>query len=698
MQSEYGVPVEMNPGIDILPGAPAVRRRFEAVPYNGSAFNPDDTVQIYLPTGGASTFIDPHRSYLRMDIVNKNGSSIGSTELGDFTFTLPPGLNNSAGSGGAFWLDPSIGAQNFIRELRTYQSGLPLEEITDYDNLATVIAETEFGDAINSGLALQMWGAGGCYKPHFGSSSFDGNNPSRMAPPFIRRGLDANTFTECTTAEHTGTGTYPNAEDGANNTLSQRYFDDIVRNHQHMGDVFIKFLKPSKASNSRFDAAEEGYGTSINGSGYYHSIHGRDGYTNHVSTLLADGPDTSATDTAEDDYVVVKGIMCINNGRRMIPGSLTDLNNTTLEGAGTQQDPYTATFPTALDVSHDVQRIYNNHVCNLVVPSFMPYWHGMIKGDNAGDELAVGFSNIQNASGLYYSGIEANGFLGGMTSSPPFWKRAVCVPDSSLSSALSTSRTAVASDYSNGNLNMVGVTYQRDDSAATNRVTVCIPIISGIIGIEATKYFPSMLLASQSFYLELKLADYFGAIGNVLNTNMVIAYGKMDNNNIYTSRSSFATDQNKWLGGPDDSNSYPESSMDDGTFSKPAYSLNNGLDYSDVNPQNGAPRLFVQGQDLISSSSSFTQQASWQIQNIAFVGEEIIATPELTNELFSIASRQPIRWTTSSYRNYSQYLTCTSAQDNFDVVLPCTLQSVQRLYHTFRMKEPSASTQGYGAS
>lgn len=681
MQSEYGVPVEMNPGIDILPGAPAVRRRFEAVPYNGSAFNPEDTVQIYLPTGGASTFIDPHRSYLRMDVVNMTGD-IGN-DLSTSTFTLPPGLNSSKGSGACLWLDPSIGAQNFIRELRTYQSGLPLEEITDYDNLATVLAETEFGDAINSGLALQMWGAGGCYRPHFGSSTFSGTNLTRETPPWTTFYLKDDISPDDNTKPFSDTK-YPNGiDDGAGETISTANFNSLVSGPGYLGDVFIKFLKAPAVS----AMSDSGYGLGNNvgwytGSsahssidGVHHSLHGRDGYTNHVSELLSTGPANGRTIPADEDFMIVKGVMCINAGRRH-----PNLDDVIVAGSGTSGDPISSVlYPTPLDGSHDIQKILNNHICNTQVPSVLPYWYGpMATSQNI---LCPGRALMPQTSSLYYSGIESMGFLGGMTSSQPFWKRAVSIPNATLASKLNSSQEASTGDFGQPGAttaSIKGIAQLESDSGVSNRVTVCIPIISGIVGIEATKYFPSMLLASQSFYIELRLADYMGAIGNALNSNCVMTYGALDNNNVYTS----ANVANHWLGGPDSDGNYPEAPL-----KRPGFSLSNGYDYSAaVNPQGALDKLYVEGKGLL-TSSNFAQQTSWQLQNIAFVGEEIIATPELTNELFSIASRQPIRWTTTSYRNYSQYLTCTSGQDNFDLVLPCTLQSVQRLYHTFRMKD-----------
>lgn len=675
MQSEYGVPVEMNPGIDILPGAPAVRRRFEAVPYNGSAFNPEDTVQIYLPTGGASTFIDPHRSYLRMDVVNQTGD-IGS-DLSSSTFTLPPGLNSTKGSGACLWLDPSIGAQNFIRELRTYQSGLPLEEITDYDNLATVLAETEFGDAINSGLALQMWGAGGCYRPHFGSSTFSGMNLTRETPPWTSQTLTSNMAPSSSDFPYSGE-TYPNGDANARDTLSRAQFDSIVDGKGYLGDVFIKFLKmPYSAATT--DAAggmnEDGWvdgSSASNNLSVYHSLQGNDGYTNHVSKLLSDGPLTGRAPTTDGDYEIVKGIVCLTNGRRN-----RSSGSTAITGTGIFGDAVTAVdYPNPQDGAYDIHRILNNHICNTQVPSVLPYWYGPTYTSQ--NTLCPGRAQMPDASMLYYAGVESMGFLGGMTSSQPFWKRAVSIPNATLAAQLNSSQAAITGDYGNGNTKSGGQAQLESDSGVSNRVTVCIPIISGIVGIEATKYFPSMLLASQSFYIELRLADYMGAIGNALNSNCVMAYGSLDNNNIYNSNGSL----NHWLGGPDSDSKYPEAALQ-----RPGFSLSNGYDYSaGINPQGGLDRLYVEGASLL-TSSNFAQQSSWQLQNIAFVGEEIIATPELTNELFSIASRQPIRWTTTSYRNYSQYLTCTSGQDNFDLVLPCTLQSVQRLYHTFRMKD-----------
>ena len=71
MQSNYTIPDELNPALDKLPGAPAVRRRFSASPSNGSEFTGSSTIQIYLPTGAASTVIDPGRSYLRFEIHNE---------------------------------------------------------------------------------------------------------------------------------------------------------------------------------------------------------------------------------------------------------------------------------------------------------------------------------------------------------------------------------------------------------------------------------------------------------------------------------------------------------------------------------------------------------------------------------------------------------------------------------------------------
>lgn len=675
MQSEFGVPVEMNPGIDILPGAPAVRRRFEAVPYNGSSFSPESTVQIYLPTGGASTFIDPHRSYLRFDVVNKIGD-IGS-DLSDFTFTLPPGLNNAGGSGASFWLDPSIGAQNFIREFRTFQSGLPLEEITDYDNLATVIAETEFGDAINSGLALQMWGAGGCYRPHYGSSAFSGSNPTRQTPAYYPVEFQETLYQDTTNYSTNTTMSYPNTQVNPRDTLSGSTFDTIVNSGKYLGDVYLKFLKPSVAratagnpfGTNGYDAA-----TSANSNfDVFHNVHGRDGYTNHTSLLLSDGPANGRTAPDDDaDHVVVKGIAVLGSARRRI--NTTD--GTVTDAAGTVNG---VTHPKAYDMSHDIQKILNNHVCNLSVPSELPYWHGILAGSD--NSIYPGMAIMPDMSGIRGNGISSMGFLGGSTSSLPFWKRAVCIPSSGLATKLSSGQSSTASTFKQANnTDEKGTGALEGDSAVTNSITVCIPIISGIVGIDATKYFPSMLLASQSFYIELRLADYMGAIGNALNANAIVAYGNTITTEVKDSRA--PGNDNIWLGGTSIDQYYPLAPN-----ARPSFSINNGYSYdAAATPPNSGQQLYVEGKKLL-TDSNFAQQTSWQLQNIAFVGEEIIATPELTNELFSIAARQPIRWTTTSYRNYSQYITCTSSQDNFDLVLPCTLQSVQKLYHTFRMKD-----------
>ena len=47
MQSNYTIPDELNPALDKLPGAPAVRRRFSASTSNGSSFQENSTIKIF---------------------------------------------------------------------------------------------------------------------------------------------------------------------------------------------------------------------------------------------------------------------------------------------------------------------------------------------------------------------------------------------------------------------------------------------------------------------------------------------------------------------------------------------------------------------------------------------------------------------------------------------------------------------------
>lgn len=629
MQSEYGVPVEMNPGIDILPGAPAVRRRFEAVPYNGSTFVPEDTVQIYLPTGGASTFIDPHRSYLRFDIENNSGMT--GVDLSDFVYTLPPGLN-AENSGAMFWLDPSIGAQNFIRELRIYQAGLPIEEITDYDNIATVLAETEFGDAINSGLALQMWGAGGCYKVNYGSASFGGMMTTLRSPNIVKRAFNDQLRTTDTTQLDGSTDAFDTYADGA--------FNNIVSTGEYMGDVFIKFLKPTNNAGTAID-----------------DTYGLDGYTNEVR-LMIDDTNNATNALSGTNFYVAKGICTLADPRNKHAGSNYTTENTVYA-----------------DHSH-WNKIVGHNPIFTEQHSHSPYWQGMF-GVQASNGVGIYPTQAYFPSNSYKNlawGTATSGFTGGQTTKP-FWERAVAIPSSSLSTNLVAGHVA-------GKTTGIGQPsedgYLQPDDGALNSIRVCIPIISGVVGYEATKYFPSMLLASQSFYIELKLADYFGAIGNALNANAVLAGAHYDNGHLYQTHNGHNEDLST---NPVGTDTRPYA------LSKPYFTTGEDIEQVEEGNYGYPANVMYQAGNKFFDSASWSSSASWRLKNIAFVGEEIISTPELTNELFSVSSRQPIRWTTTSYRNYSQYLTCTSNSDSFDLVLPTTLQSVQRLTHTFRMKD-----------
>lgn len=484
--ANFNIPPMMNPELDKLPGAPAVRRRFNANPDNASEFFPEDLIQIPLPTGNASTMIDPSRSYLRFDIVNNYSGALTTlpTDAAAFDIYLgscPPGLVQ--GVGALFWLDPSIGALNLLREFRVYDSGVPIEEMINYDNINTVIHETEFGDAIEKGLALQMWGAGGDYNPNFGGSGLGStlNFKTRRQAP------------------------YPLNDD-----------EDIRYTH------IYKPLQKDK-----------------------------------IGTDIGTG--------AESDW-----------------------NALTI----TTQPPQLPFFSTPTSQLNISDTLYTS--------------------DEDGE---IGYNCV----------------TGGRVTQP-YWERNLCVPSKADIDSWKLG-SQLTGTYLTGTA--LQTLQMADKANSANYVTVCVPITSGIIGIQATKYLPSMLIASQSFKLDIKLGDLYGSIGTPLNLTPSLFYGYNSEGRLQIRNMHHAT----W-----------------------GATLKQNLDTS-----------------------------NWSLKNVSFVGEEIILTPELTDNLFSTAARHPIRWTSISYRDYQITDQFTSGEDINNKIIPSNLQSVSKLMHTWRLSNTLTS-------
>lgn len=639
--AEYSVPVPLNPQIDILTAVPAVRRQFMAGPTNGSEFLPQSTIEIPLPTGAASTFIDPSRSFLKFDFYNI-ATGFTPQDFSKYVASSPPGLNVAVCQP-MIYADPSIGFASVIEELRTFGSGLPLEEMTNYSNIFTTVVETEFGDALNNGLMLQACGAGGCYRPNFGSSSFSGEQPLFRNGAFnqVTHLGNLNPDTAATLYRATGTGK------ACFDTHTNTSFQELLSGDHVIGDCYIKMMNPTAT-----DLADDG------AIGLTNSSKGGDGYTNYASTFLTDTADTTLSDA---NYSVLKGIVTLCQSR-----------NRPISGYAT------ATSNKLYDDSIRINGVLANNYMSIHQPSVLPYWHAVMA--NSSVDTVFPTQCFYPSGGSYLSpNIASSGVTGGLTSTP-FWERTVAVPTKAMADSLNASSTVVGNSITNASTFATTVAEYHEDVAVTNYTTVCIPLLSGFVGINATKYLPSMLLASQSFMIQLKLGDYLGAIGNPLNTNPVVLYGESQadaNELVYSSLGSTVPgiDPSIVSGGDDAWISH----CGDGPF----YSQGRVLDNS-VKNSKSSMIMKTLGKEMM-DDTKFTASTSWSLKNVAMVMEEIIVTPELTNELFSQASRQPIRWTSQTFRDYQYIFTASYQTQNFSIVLPSNLQSVIRLFHTFRI-------------
>ena len=132
MSSVPTVPHQYSLHIVKPPAVAATTRTFDAQPYNGTSFAPNQSIMIPLPTGRPGSFFDPHMSYLQFQV--------------DATFSVPNGTATSEVVGA--YTDNTLakcGAMAFIQEMRILVNGVVIEEIQNYNLLCELLHDFHAG-------------------------------------------------------------------------------------------------------------------------------------------------------------------------------------------------------------------------------------------------------------------------------------------------------------------------------------------------------------------------------------------------------------------------------------------------------------------------------------------------------------------------------------------------------------------------
>lgn len=181
----------------------------------------------------------------------------------------------------------------------------------------------------------------------------------------------------------------------------------------------------------------------------------------------------------------------------------------------------------------------------------------------------------------------------------------------------------------------------------TKTFEICIPIMSGLVGVWSEKYLPLMLLGVSSFYLNFKLTDVYSFLEPV------------------------------W-------------SSQTGDFGVP-WSVVTGSDRCigmDIDPNTGLA-IDISSETTIQNPSNLGYPTGFTLSNVELVCTQILLLPSVTQLVYANANQNSISWTTTSRRDYPQIMSGTAGgwtdpntigtatSTAYDLIIPCRLQSVR---------------------
>lgn len=184
--SDFGIPTELNPGVDRSPAAPAVTRRIYIPPSNNTEFSNGGDIQFRLPTAEPGSMLDAKYTYMKFNLgVTMTGRLLTSAEIpaptssansitadtgwyttaalaaankinvgGDYDNTMAAGTalykKQAFNPDPAVLRFPSCGGSSIFDRLEVYQGGVPVEQISYYNVIAKKFFQSEAGDTHSS--------------------------------------------------------------------------------------------------------------------------------------------------------------------------------------------------------------------------------------------------------------------------------------------------------------------------------------------------------------------------------------------------------------------------------------------------------------------------------------------------------------------------------------------------------------------
>lgn len=458
MQSGTAVPANVNLAKQKPYAVSAYSRRVKSLANNAQNFGPNSYINITMDTSTPGSFLDPMQSYLKFDLRVRNKNP--------FVDFLSFG---------------HAGAASLIEEFRIYVQGTPIEEILQYN----VFYENAMLQNGQCQQPFHLFRPSALKQP---VSALFGVNA--IKPPMVD--LAGRPMFGSTVSNQEGTGgvKYSN---GPLNQLSlissmSTYYNKLVLTDfatglagatSRAGDVNVAFVSDAQGlymGQPRLQAGAEGRNTQMVG------IYGGAGNFNRTYAPSID----SVLDTTVDGGQSVTRIDTGSYSTGLDNYNATYLNNTLNMSYFPSHSNFYGAIPaggSCIDVPMGVQRADQDPTNCLNWPFIMPM------SVDRPDLKTLGPDNLQD-----YMMFLANtkyipiGIQGSARASDP---SRVPTP---------------APTWTDSNFINVTPINVSDAPEANSTYTVCLPLISGVLGSFSEKCWPTMLIAPGSMYIQLRTA------------------------------------------------------------------------------------------------------------------------------------------------------------------------------------------------
>ena len=449
--AQNAIPPNVNLAKTIPEAIPAYTRRFKSIATNQQSFKQQSYVNVTLDTSTAGSFIDPLQSYLKFDLqLNNENPFIDYCSFG------------------------AAGAAAVIEEFRIFNQGTPVEEILYYNNLCEFMMDF-MGQSIKP---LHMY------------------KPSKIRQPVSE--VHSVNAIKAPMTNLSGSAMHCQS-------ISSAY----VRNNYSSIWAFNGTTNTLLGTSAPF-SYELNFATGLSVNPMLATQAGAQNTSNA-------GPPVTLVDPVSlqpSNWSPLQGYFNANvNALTLIQGVNTD-NTGLTPSIGTTSVPYTTNFNVGglitqmatsstrlagsssnispiipyLPPSHAV---FGNTAQILLNPDFNPSnplnWPFVMPNDSDYCVDSVGPSNLQDYF-MYLSNVK---------------EIPVGIPGSQRGDG---SSVYTDSKFELTSLNFTNSAPLSQNTTYSSTYTVCLPLLSGILGSMAEKCFPSMLAAPGSLYIQLRLA------------------------------------------------------------------------------------------------------------------------------------------------------------------------------------------------